>query len=65
MTGYGIDRFIADCEAAAAANVAAADCVVAALPLMERLLDGDRSFLKPEHFRSDPAHYARNAIYVA
>ncbi len=65
MTGYGIDRFIAECEAAAAANAEAADCVVAALPLMERLLEGDKAFLKPEHFRADPDHYARNAIYVA
>jgi 3-mercaptopropionate dioxygenase len=62
---YGLDRFIVDCEVAAEANAEAADCVVAAAPLMERLLDGDKSFLKPEHFRADPAHYARNAIHVA
>lgn len=65
MTAYGIESFIADCEAVADANAEAADCVVAAAPLMERLLEGDKSFLKPEHFRSDPAHYARNAIYIA
>jgi predicted metal-dependent enzyme (double-stranded beta helix superfamily) len=65
MTSYGLDRFIADCEAAAAAHAEPADCVQAVAPLMERLLDGDKSFLKPEHYRSDPQHYARNAIYIA
>ena len=65
MTSYGLDEFVGDCEAVASANSEAADCVLAVAPLMERLLDGDKSFLKPEHFRSDPAHYARNAVYIA
>ncbi len=65
MSVYGLDRFVADCEAVSSACPEAADCVDAAAPLMERLLEGDKSFLKPEHFQSDPNHYARNAIYVA
>ncbi len=65
MSSYGLEQFVADCEAVSGRCKEAADCVDAVAPLMERLLDGDRSFLKPEHFRSDPAHYARNAIYVA
>jgi len=65
MSGYGLDEFIADCHSAAAANCEPADCVVAVAPLMERLLEGDRSFLKPGHYRSDPERYARNCIYIA
>jgi predicted metal-dependent enzyme (double-stranded beta helix superfamily) len=65
MSRYGLDEFIADCHAAASVNCEPCDCVVAVSPLMERLLESDRSFLKPGHFRSDPAHYARNAIYMA
>jgi predicted metal-dependent enzyme (double-stranded beta helix superfamily) len=65
MRSYGLDGFIADCRAVAAINVDPADCVCAVAPLMERLLEGDRSFLRPEHVRADPGHYARNAIYIA
>ena len=65
MNKYGLDDFIADCRAAAAANQEPADCVIAVAPLMERLLEGDRSFVRAEHLRSDPDHYARNAIYIS
>jgi predicted metal-dependent enzyme (double-stranded beta helix superfamily) len=65
MSGYALDTFIADCDAAADAYCDPADCVQAVAPLMERLLESDRSFLKPAHFRSDPERYARNAIYIA
>jgi 3-mercaptopropionate dioxygenase len=65
MGHYGLDEFIADCHAVSAANADPADCVIAVAPLMERLLEGDRSFLRPAHFRSDPDHYARNAIYIS
>lgn len=34
------------------------------MPAMYRLLNGSRSFLRPEHFRADPDHYARNAVHV-
>jgi len=56
---------MADCRSAAALHADPADCVIAAAPLMERLLDGDHSFLRPEHFRSNEDRYARNAIYIS
>jgi 3-mercaptopropionate dioxygenase len=65
MRGYGLDEFIAGSSAVAAMNCDPAECVYAIAPLMERLLEGDRAFLRPEHVRSDPAHYARNAIYIS
>jgi 3-mercaptopropionate dioxygenase len=65
MHNYRLDKFIADCSAVAAKCQDPADCVLAVAPLMEQLLEGDRSYLRPEHFRSDPGHYARNAIYIA
>ncbi|MFT5174558.1 MAG: putative metal-dependent enzyme (double-stranded beta helix superfamily) [Gammaproteobacteria bacterium] len=65
MANYGLDHFLTDCEAALAAEAHAADRVTAIAPLMERLLEGDMSFLKSQHLISDPQHYARNAIYVA
>ena len=33
--------------------------------MMQRLLQGDRTFLEASHFRADPDHYARNAVYIA
>ncbi len=65
MTPYSLDAFIADCRKAAAGCPDPADCVTAITPLMLRLLSSVRDFLEPAHFRSDPAHYARNAIYIA
>lgn len=65
MLTYSLNEFLADCSTIAASNGDPADSVLAVAPLMERLLGGDRSFLRPEYLRSDPAHYARNAIYIA
>jgi hypothetical protein len=65
MHGSGLDDFITDWSAVAAKNGDPADCVIATAPLMERLLEGDCSFLRPEHLRSDPARYPRNAIYIS
>lgn len=62
---YGLDTFIADCRQAASGCPDLADCVTAITPLMLRLLASAQSFLKPSHYRTDPAHYARNAIYLA
>ena len=42
-----------------------ADCVQAIAPLMAALIDEAGSFLAPQHYRSDPAHYARNLIHDA
>ncbi len=65
MSDYSLSEFVADCRACAAAHPEPADCVEAIAPLLQRLLLGDRTFLEPQHFRADPDHYARNAIYVA
>lgn len=65
MSDDGLKRFIADCRAASGDCPEPADCVTAIAPLMLRLLSSAGEFLKPAHFRSDPMHYARNAIYIA
>ena len=65
MECYGLDDFLGDCQVIARSCCEPADCVLAILPQMERLITGDRSFLRPEHLRSDPGHYNRNAIYIS
>lgn len=42
-----------------------ADCVLALAPLMFDLVERAGTFLEPKHYRSDPAHYARNLVYDA
>ena len=65
MTAYGLEQFIDDAEAAAGNSPEPVDCVLAVAPLMHRLLQGERLFLEPRHFRDDPGHYARNAVHIA
>ena len=65
MPNTTLESFISDCEDQAAAHGAPADIVRAITPLMQRLLCGSRDFLKPEHFQSEPNHYARNLVYAA
>src|SRR5258708_17385762 len=60
-----LDGFIAECRAVADARPDPADIVVAIAPLMKGLLGGDKAFLRAEHFRSNPDHYTRNAIYIS
>lgn len=60
-----LDRFIAGAHAVIARHEDAADRVTMIAPLMRTLLDADRTFLKPEHFQSNPQHYERNAIYIS
>jgi predicted metal-dependent enzyme (double-stranded beta helix superfamily) len=62
---YPLDRFIADCRDVAAGCADPADCVQAIAPLMCRLVESAPDFLTPGHHRSDPVHYARNAIHIA
>lgn len=57
--------FIADAQAVITGHEDAADRVTLIAPLMRRLLDSDRSFLQPDHFRSNPEHYERNAIHIS
>lgn len=62
---YTISHFIEECSQIACKETEP-DCLVLAIaPLMKKLIKGDRSFLKPEHFHEDPSHYARNAIYFS
>ena len=65
MNSSALEQFIADSAALAGMHPEPADCVVAIAPLMQALLQHADTFLAPEHLRADPAHYARNAIYVA
>ena len=57
--------FVARCEAVVADMAGAADRVTAIAPLMRDLAAESDGFLSAEHFRSDPGHYARNAIHIA
>ncbi len=59
-----LEEFIAASRAASETNADPADCVIAIAPLMQRLIGSAEAFLQPAHFRSDPDHYARNAIYI-
>jgi predicted metal-dependent enzyme (double-stranded beta helix superfamily) len=65
MSDYTLESFISDCKDQAATDGEPADIVRAITPLMHRLLCGSRDFLKPEHFQSEPDHYARNLVYAA
>lgn len=60
-----LDRFISQARAVIARHADAADRVTMIAPMMQRLLDADRSFLQAEHFRSNPEHYERNAIHIS
>src|SRR5579871_2587193 len=58
-------EFVADCESIVAEKEGAADRVTAVAPLMQRLAGDAENFLSAEHTRSEPEHYARNAIHIA
>ena len=59
-----LEGFINACRGVIAKTPDAADRVTAIAPLMFALLQSGTGFLRPDHFREDPAHYARNAIYI-
>ncbi len=63
MASYTLSAFVTDCETHVADDVMLADTVRGIAPLMRRLLDVTEGFLKPEHFKSDPDHYARNLVF--
>ena len=63
MTDYTLEMFIQDCREKISDGRCPADCVESIAPSMYQLLNSDKSFLQPKHFRSDPEHYARNAIF--
>ena len=57
--------FFADCAALVRREDAPSDIVAEIAPRMRALLAGAGSFLRPEHRRSDPSHYARNLVHAA
>ncbi len=65
MTAPALDHFIAQALAQSRASPAPADSVQALAPLMLDLIDAAGTFLEPQHFQSNPAHYTRNLIYAA
>jgi 3-mercaptopropionate dioxygenase len=60
-----LQAFVTTCESIISDRERAADRVTAIAPLMLDLATGADKFLSADHFRSDPEHYARNAIYIA
>jgi predicted metal-dependent enzyme (double-stranded beta helix superfamily) len=57
--------FIAKCASVAGETEAPADRVTFIAPLMQNLAADADNFLAADHFRSEPEHYARNAVYIA
>lgn len=64
MASFDLTRFIAR-AAALGRQGEPADCVLALAPLMLELIEHADAFMRPPHFRSDPAHYSRNLIFEA
>ena len=65
MHSPALDHFITQSLERSRALRDPADCVLALAPLMLDLIDAAGTFLEPQHYRSDPDHYARNLIYAA
>jgi 3-mercaptopropionate dioxygenase len=65
MTSPVLEQFIGQAVDRSRTLSDPADCVLAIAPLMLDLLAQAHTFLAPQHFRSDPAHYARNLVYDA
>jgi len=63
MTSPDLERFISSATKQSRKQSEPADCVLALAPLMQELIEKADRFLEPEHYRSDPDHYARNLIY--
>lgn len=65
MISHTLQKFIDTCGKCVGSHAEPSDAVDAIAPHMQALLAEADTFLKPEHFRSDPEHYARNAIFIA
>jgi predicted metal-dependent enzyme (double-stranded beta helix superfamily) len=63
-SSYSLDQFVRESREVISCKLEPASSVEKIVPLMYKLLSGDKSFLKPEHFQSHPDHYARNAIFI-
>jgi predicted metal-dependent enzyme (double-stranded beta helix superfamily) len=64
MAHSTLEEFIADCRARAT-GCEASQAVEAIAPAMHGFLREAERFLEPRHFRADPGHYARNALFIA
>ena len=60
-----IENFVTRASALARGRADPADCVQALAPWMLELMEHAPAFLQPQHYRSDPDHYARNLVYEA
>ena len=56
--------FVTGCESTTAETEGTADRVTAIAPLMRQLAANAGDFLSADHVRSEPEHYARDAIYI-
>jgi 3-mercaptopropionate dioxygenase len=65
MKSTALERFIDQAIKHSRTSSEPADCVLALAPLMLELIDNAGSFLEPQHYRSDPGHYARNLVFDA
>ena len=63
MPGYNLSTFVTDCADYVSEKIMLADTVSGIAPLMRRLLNSASDFLGPEHYQSDPDHYARNLVF--
>ena len=64
MNHYNLECFVEECRHVLSKDGEPVDRVEMLVSSMYRLLNGDTGFLRPEHFISDPDHYARNAIHI-
>ncbi|SFB84232.1 Cysteine dioxygenase type I [Polaromonas sp. OV174] len=65
MTSLALESFVSKAMEHTRHLCEPADCVLALAPLMLDLMDQAKTFLEPQHYRSDPEHYARNLVYEA
>ena len=65
MSASTLDDFISHAAARSDNCPEPADCVLALAPLMLDLIARSQDFLRPQHYRSDADHYARNLVWKA
>jgi predicted metal-dependent enzyme (double-stranded beta helix superfamily) len=58
-----LSAFFTECQTQIEKNAELADTVHAIAPHMKRLVEHAETFLQPQHYQSDPNHYARNLVY--
>ncbi len=63
--GDSLTTFIARCREILDTKTEPAEIVRRIAPAMLAVAAGHKEFLRPEHRRCDPTHYARNCIYLS